>query len=74
LGVVEAGDHDAPAEVHSLGCFAREREHLGVGADGEDAIARDRDRLCPRLGVIRGEDLAAVQDQRRGGRGSPPRG
>ena len=60
----QPGDGELPAQVDDFGGGT----HVGldglVGADGDDAIAADGDRLRFRHRGVDGDDLAVAQDQR----------
>ena len=59
----EAGDREPAREVDDRASRARRARDLGVGADRDDPVAADRERL--RLGPrrVHGHDLAAAQHQ-----------
>ena len=71
MAVVEAGEDEAPAEVHDPGLRSDEARDLPVGADEDDPVAGDGDRLGPAAGGIHGVDPAVPEDEV--GRDAAPR-
>ena len=68
----EAGHEHPPGEVDDRAVRSGVGENLRVGADGDDAVARDRDRLRPGFRRIERVDAAIAEDGRdavRRGRG-----
>ncbi|MNF11499.1 hypothetical protein D3C80_2127310 [compost metagenome] len=67
VGVDKAGQQHLLLQVDQLGAGLFQAQHLGVGADGEDLAVLDGHGLLQRLAGNGGVDLAAMQDQFRGG-------
>ena len=59
----QSGDQHLPVEVDHLGVFTLEFEHLLGSADGEDAVAFDRDGLGCRLRFVDGYDVGIDQEE-----------
>ena len=62
VGVVEARDERAAAEVDDLCAREREREDLLLVAHGQDPGALDGDGVRPRRAGVGGEDVAVMKD------------
>ena len=69
--VVEAGEDEAPAELHHSRLGSDEADNIPVGADEDDPVAGDGDRLGPAAGGIHGVDLTVPQHEV--GRDAAPR-
>ncbi len=63
MTVVEAGENEATAELHHAGLRADEAGDLAVGADEDDPVAGDGDRLGPAASGIHGVDLTVPEDE-----------
>ena len=70
MGIDEARQDEATAEVYDPRAGTDEVGQLGRGPDGEDAAAGDRDRLMAAPRGVDRVDLAAGQDHLRGHRAS----
>ena len=62
--VVDHPGNDGPAaQVDAPRVRARQPRDVLIGADRDDAIATDRDRLCDRELIVNGDDLPVRQDR-----------
>jgi len=60
--VDQSGDDRARLEVDDPGSRPLVLQHVGVLADGEDALAADRDALGEAEALVDGDDLAVEKD------------
>jgi hypothetical protein len=63
VAVEDAGQHRASAEIMHARRRPRQRQHLGIGADSQDAPGFDGDSLRRGLVVGQGVKGGIVQDQ-----------
>jgi putative FmdB family regulatory protein len=63
VGVDESRNDGAATEVEMPGARARERQHVGVPPDGENAVACDRDRFGHGRSLIERQHAPAMEDE-----------
>src|SRR6185437_4611057 len=61
----ESGNGELSVKVDDFGLWALQPGHLRIGADRDDLVAANRDRLSRRLSGIHRDHLPALQDQSR---------